>query len=126
MTQNDISPYINALSHFLDSEGRLTKYPAKLKLRITALMYLASKFEFGRKYSEKEINEVLKKWHTFEDWAMLRRELYNKRFMDRTTIGLEQTSIGLDRTSIGVERTSIGVEYRLEDTQPTFATFGLE
>jgi len=77
------------LKNFLDDEGRLTKYPAKAKLRTLSLFYLASKFEQGKIYTEKEVNELLKAWHTFGDFATLRRELYNKYLLGRKADGSE-------------------------------------
>ena len=71
------------LKNFLDTDGKLTSYPAKFKLKILSLFYLASKFEINKKYTEKEVNELLKLWHTFNDWAMLRRDLYDRNFLDR-------------------------------------------
>ena len=38
-------------------------------------------------YTEKEVNDFLKKWHTFSDPATLRRELYDFRFLDRSRDG---------------------------------------
>ena len=52
-----------------------------------ALEFLAAKFEVGREYSEKEVNEILNQNHTFGDPAMLRRELYIARLLDRTPDG---------------------------------------
>lgn len=92
------------LKRYIDAEGRLIKYPKKRKLKIIAMFYLAQKFEAGKKYTEKEVNEKLKEWHTFEDWAVLRRDLYDFRFMDRE---------------------SNGSSYWLEETQPTPAEYGI-
>ena len=75
------------LKNFLDQDGRLTKYPARHKYKMLSLLYLSTKFEPNRKYTEKEINEQLKSWHTFEDWAMLRRDMYDKGFFDRENDG---------------------------------------
>lgn len=67
-------------------------------MNLQALIYLASKFEKDKRYTEKEVNELFNKWHTFTDSAILRRELYN-------------------HVLIGRERT--GKSYWLEPTQPT-------
>lgn len=75
--------FTTELKNFLDGEGRLKSYPSKFKPKIIALFYLASKFEQGKRYSEKEVNQILERWHTFEDWAMLRRDLYDRRFFSR-------------------------------------------
>lgn len=50
---------------------------------------LASKFEAGRVYREKDVNEILKSWHTFDDHALLRRELVEKRHLARKLDGSE-------------------------------------
>lgn len=96
---------LNELKNFLDDEGKLKIYPAKNRMKILSLFYLASKFEKDKKYSEKEVNAILKNWHTFEDWAMLRRDLYDKWFLGREP----DCSV-----------------YWMEDIQPTLASFGLE
>ena len=75
------------LQNFLDEEGRLTSWPAKPKKQMLALQLLAGKLEWNRLYSEKEINELLTKFHTFEDAALLRRELYMKHFLHREPDG---------------------------------------
>ena len=69
---------------FLDGNGRLISLPAKHKKKLLALWYLAGKIEAGRAYSEPEINDLLDEWTLFHDPATLRRELYNKRLLNRT------------------------------------------
>ncbi|MDP4091467.1 MAG: DUF2087 domain-containing protein [Bacillota bacterium] len=71
------------LKNYLDKEGRLKMYPSKRKYKILALMFLASRFEKGVRYTEKEVNEILDEVHTFNDRCMMRRELYNNRFFGR-------------------------------------------
>ncbi len=75
------------LKNFLDEDGRLIQFPAKRKMKLVALAYLAGKFVPERKYTEKEVNELLLSWHTFGDPATLRRELYNARFLGRDAGG---------------------------------------
>ena len=75
------------LRNFLDGDGKLTAFPAKRKMKIYCLFYLAGKFEAGREYTEREINEFLLDWHTFADPATLRRELYDYGFLDRSRDG---------------------------------------
>ncbi|MDO4564766.1 MAG: DUF2087 domain-containing protein [Clostridia bacterium] len=72
------------IKNFLDEQGRLIRFPAKQRMKIQALAYLATKFDAGKVYSEKQVNETLELWHTFHDPATLRRELFDFRFMDRT------------------------------------------
>jgi len=96
--------YMTELRNFIDNDGRLKSYPSKFKLKIISLFYLASKFEYGRRYTEKEVNQILQEWHTFKDWALLRRDLYDMRFLNR-----EQNCSF----------------YWLEENQPTLESFGL-
>ena len=72
------------IKHFIDCDGRLTSFPAKHKKKLIALWYLADKIEENRQYSEHEINELLNSQTLFCDPATLRRELYNKRLINRT------------------------------------------
>lgn len=87
------------LKNFLDSEGRLIQYPAKRKMKLKALVYLADKFEKNCIYTEREVNAILNRFSTFGDPATLRRELYTYGFMDRN-----------DACS----------QYKLADVQPSF------
>ncbi len=72
---------------FLDGEGRLQQWPSKQSDKQLALAYLAAKFDFDTTYTEAEVNELLKQWHTFNDWPLLRRELYERGFVGRNTDG---------------------------------------
>jgi hypothetical protein len=65
----------------LFSDGRLTRIPAKRKKRVSALLEVLTRFEPGRSYSEPEVNQVLHAVH--EDFAYLRRELVNYRYLER-------------------------------------------
>ncbi len=82
-----MSEYIIMLKNFLDSEGKLKQFPAKRKMKIIALFYLASFFETDRQYTEQEVNLLLSQHHTFSDPATLRRELFDFHFIDRTPDG---------------------------------------
>ena len=77
--------FLSDLTPFLDREGRLISFPAKHKKKLIALWYLAEKIEDNRQYTELEINTLLDEWTLFHDPATLRRELYNKRLLNRTT-----------------------------------------
>lgn len=69
--------------------GRLTQMPAKLKKRMLALAWVAKHIPAGRRYSEKEFNDLLNLLHSFQDPAWLRRELYDRGFIDRDPAGRE-------------------------------------
>ena len=75
---------LSALPPFFDPDGRLLSLPAKHKKKLLALWYLAGKLEAGRQYAKAELNALLDAWTCFHDPATLRRELYNKRLLNRT------------------------------------------
>ena len=75
------------LSHYLDAEGRLKGWPSKRSDQRQALDYLAARLPAGVEWSERELNELLKSLHTFGDWALLRRDLYEVRLLDRSLDG---------------------------------------
>jgi hypothetical protein len=83
MMKMELKTIFDVLKNFLNEDGVLRTFPAKFKMKIYALYYLASKFESQRMYSEREVNELLNQWCGFGDPATLRRELYNKRFLNR-------------------------------------------
>jgi hypothetical protein len=75
------------LRRFLDAAGRVTMWPAKRQSQDLLLSYLASKFEQGREYTERDVNQLLNQWHSYQDHATLRRALYDARLLDRTPDG---------------------------------------
>lgn len=92
------------LRNFLDGRKRLTVFPAKRKMKLYALLYLAGKIPAETDFTEREINDILLDWHTFADPATLRRELYDYHFLDRSRDGKV---------------------YRLAEKQPTPEELGL-
>ena len=74
---------------YADAEGRIINWPGKKHrdLQLLILNYLVEKLEVGREYTEREVNDVLKQWHTFEDWAMLRREMFELGLLNRAKDG---------------------------------------
>ena len=77
------------LVHFLDSGGRLKKWPARKRrsLQIAALQWIATFFEAGRTYREREVNEIIKSHIAFEDYVLVRRELFELGLLGRTSDG---------------------------------------
>ena len=59
------------ISHFF-KYGRLTQIPTQRKKREIVLMEIAKRFEAGKKYDEKVVNEVIHQFH--EDHCTIRRE----------------------------------------------------
>ena len=55
--------------------------PATRAKRQIVLAWLAERFEADRRYPEREVNERIRRHHP--DYAWLRRELVDNRFMQR-------------------------------------------
>ncbi|MBL4934407.1 DUF2087 domain-containing protein [Clostridium sp. YIM B02515] len=61
---------------------KLISFPAKEKKKIVVLKKIMQQFEKQKKYSEKELNSILKE--IYEDFATIRRYLIEYGFMERT------------------------------------------
>jgi DNA-binding HxlR family transcriptional regulator len=79
----DADAYDNkVIKDYLRKDGSLKTIPAQKKKLEAILRYVAQKaFEPGKRYSEKQVNEILKKFHA--DTASLRRELVGAKLMKR-------------------------------------------
>lgn len=75
------------LNRFLDGEQKVSIWPKKQADKVLVLEYLLTKFDSNRSYTEMEVNHVLKQWHTFLDWPLLRRELVDRGYMVRDMNG---------------------------------------
>lgn len=69
-----------AIRSFFDGE-RLTSIPTRRRPRAAVLMHLLGRFERGRDYAEREVNDILRTAH--EDISTLRRELVDYRWLTR-------------------------------------------
>lgn len=70
-----------------DKNGIIIRWPVKKIEKKAVLDYLITKFDKNKQYKEIEINFILKKWHSFNDHALLRRELYDNFYLNRTNDG---------------------------------------
>lgn len=68
-----------------DTEGRLMRWPKKFAAQQIALWALWSRLPAQRDLTEKEVNRTIEKYHTYGDFATLRRELVNAKLLWRTT-----------------------------------------
>lgn len=73
---------IKVIETYVDENGALKSYPAKEKKKIILLEEIIKNFNVGKKYSEKEINRVLKR--IYEDYVTIRRALIQYGFLDRS------------------------------------------
>lgn len=74
-------PYRERVLRAFFKDGKLTQIPAQRKKRDVILQELATLFEVGERYSEKEVNDLLGAYHP--DFFTLRRELVGAELLRR-------------------------------------------
>jgi hypothetical protein len=62
----------------------LTEIPSNRAKRRVLLQRLALEFDVGRRYTEREVNQILHGFHP--DWSTLRRYLVDEGFLDRAHV----------------------------------------
>lgn len=65
--------------------GRLKQIPTKQKKLLIILRWLVGQFEPGKRYTETEVNDILRRYN--EDYASLRREMIDFHLLDRESGG---------------------------------------
>ena len=81
--------YNKKLDNYYDSDGKLIQYPSKRPMRIIALIKIVKQIDANRKYTEKEINEIIRLHIAFTDIELIRREMYQYKFLGRLRDGSE-------------------------------------
>ena len=76
-----------SIEHLLDEFGLVIRWPKKSSQKQMVIEYLSTKFNSDKNYSEKEINLILEQSHSFNDIALLRRELIGRGFFSRKDDG---------------------------------------
>lgn len=87
--EKSIETYYKKLDNYYDSNDRLIQYPSKRPMRIIVLIKIEEQIELNRKYTEKEINEIIKLNIAFDDIELIRREMYQYKFLGRLRDGSE-------------------------------------
>jgi biotin operon repressor len=78
----DLHAYDHKILHdLLLPDGHLKVIPAQRKKREVVLRYILNEFQPGVRYSEKQVNDILARFHA--DTATLRRELIAYKLMGR-------------------------------------------
>jgi len=78
----DVDAYDNkVIKDYVRKDGSLKTIPAQRKKLEAILRYVVKAFEVGKKYTEKQVNEILSHYH--EDTASLRRELIGYKLLKR-------------------------------------------
>jgi len=74
------------LQAFVGEDEQITDLPASPKKRLVLYEWLVEKIERGRRYPERELNEILLRHHW--DSATIRREMVGAKLLARTKAGV--------------------------------------
>jgi hypothetical protein len=69
------------MAAFVDGDGKILAFPEKEKKLLVILDYIVKAFEPGKRYPEKEVNEILLRFN--KDTAFMRRSLVEFKLMSR-------------------------------------------
>ncbi|WP_243446392.1 DUF2087 domain-containing protein [Romboutsia weinsteinii] len=72
------------VKNFLDDNNKVKIWPSKRNKKLKVLDYIITRFEDEKIYTEKEVNSIIEDIHTFGDIALIRRELYENKYLART------------------------------------------
>ena len=75
------------MNKLINELEELVLWPKKPKDKQIVIEWLSKKFKFEKQYSEKEINQIIKNHHSFNDVPLLRRELISRLFLNRKDDG---------------------------------------
>ncbi len=74
----------NALINEFD---KIIRWPKKQFDKTYIIEFLSSKFECDIQYSEKNVNVIINRYHSFNDVPLLRRELISRQYLARKDDG---------------------------------------
>ena len=74
------------IGQFFNADGTLISIPVKSVKRIEVLKIIARDFSTGVKYPEKELNQIISKYH--DDTAAIRRYMVENRILERSSDGI--------------------------------------
>jgi hypothetical protein len=82
-----LTPLADRVLRNVDPQGRLLRWPNKRAEQVLALWCVWMAFDGKRRYSEREVNEIINQRHVFGDHCLLRRELVEADLLARTPGG---------------------------------------
>lgn len=78
---------VDRVARCFDPSGRLQRWPSRRADQLLALWVVWSYLTSDRQLSEDEVNSMLRDWHDFDDYVLLRRELVDLDLLRRTPDG---------------------------------------
>ena len=75
------------MGKLINEFNEIIRWPKKQLEKDITISWLSEKFKFDILYSEKEVNKIIDQSHSFDDIALLRRELVSKKYLERMDDG---------------------------------------
>ena len=77
------------MEKLINEFDEIVRWPKRPSDKDMVIKHLSTQFGYDKKYTEKEVNTIIDKFHLFEDIPLLRRELVSKRIFSRKDDGSE-------------------------------------
>ena len=77
------------MSKLINDFDEIIRWPKKPSDKKIVINWLSNKFNGEIKYSEKEVNEILGRHHSYNVIALLKIELISRKFLSRKDDGSE-------------------------------------
>ena len=81
------------MDQLINEFDKIVRWPKKPSEKKVVIKYLATKFDYESKYTEKQVNDIIDKYHLFKNIALLRRELISRNFLSRKDDGSQYWKI---------------------------------
>ena len=78
---NRINKYKEKILKTFMKDGKITQIPAQKQKRWIVFEQLLNEFEFGKEYTEKDVNEIIQKFNV--DYCSIRRSFIEENVMSR-------------------------------------------
>ena len=75
------------MGKLINELDQIVRWPKKPNDKLFTVEWLSKKFKFEKQYSEKEVNTIIEVHHSFNDIALLRRELITRGLLERKNDG---------------------------------------
>ena len=81
------------MEKLINEFDEIVRWPKRPSDKDMVIKHLSTQFEYDKKYTEKEVNTIIDKFHLFGDILILKRELVSKRMLSRKDDGSEYCKV---------------------------------
>ncbi|QQR38605.1 DUF2087 domain-containing protein [Devosia rhizoryzae] len=96
MSAGPAAKQMERVARCFDAKGRLQRWPSKRSEQVLVLWVVWSQLPDDVQMSESEVSAMLRGWHDYEDFALLRRDLCDLDLLRRTPDGRIYRKIAQD------------------------------